>query len=362
MCGIIGGYVVHPQRVKGHVTNILEHQKSRGLDGFGLGIRKVDGTLLRYRCEDRGEIFNCSLWGAMERGDHFIFHHRTPTSTPNVRECNHPIMNEGKNMMLIHNGIITKPKLDKTHTYETITTEITYVGNREIDRIHRITDSEWAVHLLEELIDKEGFEKGLDGLGLEYRSAFLMLFKEYNGIIWVSRGYTLWSYKYGGNHYISSLKAIITSDKNLSNTVTKDLDPAYGGMSGGEIDFIKERGWATSSFNTYGNCGNYGGSTVRTTPLTYGTMYQLYTKEWNDKKTALLYPAWLDEIEELDKLTKLQNKFSDDDFKDFLPPGLSLESHLRLFPDCTGLCEECDEFSCFNNPIQNEVSMMAFHP
>ena len=107
MCGI-----VHVKRktgtpAKNSVIKRYKKQKSRGSEGFGF-VQIIDGKVkLGGRAEDEKEILEM-----LEKSDasEILFHHRTPTSTPNIVEATHPIIVKNKklkyNYYVVHNGII----------------------------------------------------------------------------------------------------------------------------------------------------------------------------------------------------------------------------------------------------------------
>lgn len=107
MCGII-----HVKRSKGTPANkaVIKRyhkQKARGSEGFGF-IEIKDGIVhAGKRSENEKDILE-----ALEKSDadEIFFHHRTPTSTPNLIEATHPIVVKNKKLLynyyVIHNGII----------------------------------------------------------------------------------------------------------------------------------------------------------------------------------------------------------------------------------------------------------------
>lgn len=108
MCGII--YV---KNKKGHnvideVWKLYTNQKHRGQEGFGfLNITK--NKVKCYRAENDVDIKK--MLKSIKKADEIMFHHRYPTSTPNLIEATHPIIVDSKLLSykyyMIHNGIIT---------------------------------------------------------------------------------------------------------------------------------------------------------------------------------------------------------------------------------------------------------------
>ena len=120
MCGII-----HIKRKNGILANksVIKRynkQKTRGTEGFGF-IELKDGKVVGgKRAEDEKDILE-----ALEKSeaDEILFHHRTPTSTPNFIESTHPIVVKHKslkyNYYVVHNGIISNDEdLKKIHQKE----------------------------------------------------------------------------------------------------------------------------------------------------------------------------------------------------------------------------------------------------
>lgn len=143
MCGII--YV---KRTDGKcATKTLlkryENQKERGTDGFGYVAIEPNTPALPIRTATEKEIKTAL---EAEKANEILFHHRFPTSTPNLAEVAHPIEVDQPELLkyrylVVHNGIIRnddemKAKHEKMgFTYRTkltqkfITTTSTYKSN-----------------------------------------------------------------------------------------------------------------------------------------------------------------------------------------------------------------------------------------
>lgn len=117
MCGII--YIERldkkdPERM---LRKRYEAQKSRGTDGFGY-IAMKEGKVVNF---SRSRLEKTILEGLRrEVMDSILFHHRTPTSTPNLPELNHPIPIVSKDFksryFIVHNGVISNAEeLKKEH-------------------------------------------------------------------------------------------------------------------------------------------------------------------------------------------------------------------------------------------------------
>lgn len=128
MCGII-----HVKRRDGKLANRLvlkrfEKQSSRGTEGFGyVEINNgIVGAEVRTQTEKA-----MKLKIAESKATEILFHHRTPTSTPNFVEATHPIYVSHKMLKydyyVVHNGIISNDdELKKQHALKGFqyTTEI----------------------------------------------------------------------------------------------------------------------------------------------------------------------------------------------------------------------------------------------
>lgn len=88
MCGLMWARRRNGKPAIEKIKKIYNNQKSRGQSGFGCVVIEngIVGELLRTRYEHEffGEMKN-------SKATEILAHHRIPTSTPNVPECNHPI-------------------------------------------------------------------------------------------------------------------------------------------------------------------------------------------------------------------------------------------------------------------------------
>lgn len=107
MCGII--YVKRKDNRPAYKSVLKRYsvQKSRGKEGFGYVAIK-DGKVVSYkRSPIEHEIIKMLR---QEDAPEILFHHRFPTSTPNIEESAHPLMiiNEHltHNYFIAHNGVI----------------------------------------------------------------------------------------------------------------------------------------------------------------------------------------------------------------------------------------------------------------
>ena len=112
MCGLL---YYHSNRNENSVKAVLKryyHQKNRGSEGFGMvGFFLPDLKVTHYireavekKMEDRMDELKDKKLNAI------MFHHRRPTSTPNILECAHPILVDNPELedcyFVEHNGII----------------------------------------------------------------------------------------------------------------------------------------------------------------------------------------------------------------------------------------------------------------
>lgn len=145
MCGLIYGQRKDNMPVGKAIVKRYQKQKMRGREGFGfitIDKGKISG-IERFEKEDEA-------LDALEksRSSSILFHHRTPTSTPNYKDMTHPIVVKNdmldKDYYLVHNGVIQNEddlkakhesmgfkyttEMTETHTVKTIsgTTEKSY--------------------------------------------------------------------------------------------------------------------------------------------------------------------------------------------------------------------------------------------
>ena len=134
MCGIIylkrndGMSPVKP------LLRRYEEQKTRGQEGYGF-VAVKDGKVIGYERAKHFEEIEEQLQKFHE-ADEIMFHHRMPTSTPNLASCAHPIHVKNKLLKheyyLIHNGVIhNEDTLKGEHEllgfeYETEVEEVVY--------------------------------------------------------------------------------------------------------------------------------------------------------------------------------------------------------------------------------------------
>ncbi|KKN29145.1 hypothetical protein LCGC14_0847000 [marine sediment metagenome] len=283
MCGLIGGYVGDPETLKDMVRRIFQEQRSRGVNGFGLGIRKPDGALLRDRVCTEKEIFNSWLWDHIEEKDYFLFHHRIPTSTFNTPECNHPIMVENEDIMVIHNGSLGTWPLFHEHDFETQIITVKSTRKRVMAEMWDYTDSEIAVHYLEELAFMTGGDWPLAAkhVGDEFKSTFLFLTEDFNGILYSARTNPMYAYRIGKNVFMASQRGIL---KTFGGA--KDLEPGYGSIREGVLYHDKPDGWGT----VYSSNPYYLNQQATAGDDGYTGMFDGYMRQQAEERSGIKHP------------------------------------------------------------------------
>ena len=142
MCGIV---FVHQNKELGRASKrawkMYLEQKSRGTQGYGCVIADRNKINKVYRAQYEAGME--TIKGS--RGNMVLFHHRTPTSTPNLEECTHPILVSHESLeydyYVIHNGVINNADKLKTkyegmgfvYTTEVITTRSYKIGKKRYE-------------------------------------------------------------------------------------------------------------------------------------------------------------------------------------------------------------------------------------
>ena len=109
MCGIVT--VVRPteQNTAKTVFKAYNKQATRGTEGYGFVSAKSDGTLVAYqRTQTLADIRTLLQ---KNTSNVVMFHHRLPTSVPNIAGVNHPIVVKNETLKhdyyVVHNGVIS---------------------------------------------------------------------------------------------------------------------------------------------------------------------------------------------------------------------------------------------------------------
>jgi len=111
MCGIV--FINHNTemgRATKRAFRMYKQQERRGKQGYGCVVANNTTITGLYRSQDEAGIMPVKH----ERGNLALFHHRLPTSTPNLEECTHPIYVSNDlleyDYYVVHNGVITNAK------------------------------------------------------------------------------------------------------------------------------------------------------------------------------------------------------------------------------------------------------------
>jgi len=103
MCGIGYAITFDGSPVNDTILARYKNQRTRGIEGFGIYDRAED-NIIKTPKEDK--FVN---WLRHYKSNDILFHHRTPTSAPNVKNACHPFSTGDhfdKNYILVHNGWI----------------------------------------------------------------------------------------------------------------------------------------------------------------------------------------------------------------------------------------------------------------
>ena len=237
MCGIIGVYLLDQFDVKSLVKQLYESQKGRGTDGYGVLLAN-EQFIKRYRAQREEEIFRSRIWQYSDKAKVVLFHHRQPTSTPNLPPCNHPLRDCFKRFYIIHNGIVsqTKFKLQKKHRFESEirVIESKYIRKKLISRkaTKEITDSEILAHWLEERENRfrRNPKEVLGELAENLRwDAIIFFYRNHpNRMYWCSNGAPLFAVE--AKHYVALAQ--------YASNYSEDLRQAYGYIEDGKIKIL----------------------------------------------------------------------------------------------------------------------------
>jgi glucosamine 6-phosphate synthetase-like amidotransferase/phosphosugar isomerase protein len=260
MCGIIH------KKLKGDarnsVFNAYTNQKSRGIEGFGF-VALNNGKVIAYERSETEEAIKKKL--AEIPCNEVLFHHRLPTSTPNIEEANHPIKVENKRLKhiyyVIHNGIISSDMHDQ-HLKEgfTYSTEMIggYMINGKLKAQHvKWNDSETLAIELAKDLDQSG-----DGISLTGSIAFIALQTDLEGnakhLFWGrnDRSPLVYENKDGELTITSERATLTSSEKTCPANVLFTLDYSTGEIT--ERKYKVGKDWDyTNYYNRYDNYGVY---------------------------------------------------------------------------------------------------------
>lgn len=274
MCGILFTHN-HKARSTKHIKDMFNAQSERGIDGFGAVL--VNGSRITdvHRATDKKGIFKKLKH---KHSNMCLFHHRYPTSTPNLVESTHPmkiqLANTAHRYYIIHNGVISNHReLYQAHKTEGIeykshirehTTYVTAGGTEYYtEESEKYNDSEALAYDLAKVF--EGQQELVKARG---SIAFIALQTDLkNNVLRVLFGRNDDSpmYMYRSNKSLvlaSTFKAV----QKLSTTDIKivDTDTLYSyDVRDGSITEVplELNGTKYSYYGSYSGYGDYGSST-----------------------------------------------------------------------------------------------------
>lgn len=159
-------------RTRKKIMKMYQEQKARGIQGFGYVAIGMNGKVTGFqRAQHEHEIQ--SMLKNEGNAHAIMFHHRQPTSTPNVKECAHPILVSNEKLTydyyVCHNGVISNDdELKAAHLTEgfayTTTIETFYrAGGVEYPATEQYNDSEAFAIDLAKVLDKKDTYMGARG-------------------------------------------------------------------------------------------------------------------------------------------------------------------------------------------------------
>lgn len=109
MCGIVYQWRDDARPAAKGILKRYKRQQDRGEDGFGYVALDAQGVVKEYKRYAE----EAAVKRALQRStsSHVLFHHRFPTSTPNLAEAAHPIKVSNRELQfdyyVVHNGVIS---------------------------------------------------------------------------------------------------------------------------------------------------------------------------------------------------------------------------------------------------------------
>ncbi len=194
MCGIVLVKNNNGRKACRTVFKRYEQQSKRGTQGYG-AVTVSNGIVQKvYRSRDVNGIRDIY----QDPAETILFHHRTPTSTPNYIECTHPIFVSNDKLdsdyLVVHNGVISNSHVLRLEfekmgfIYNTVIQEM-YVakasGEQYVTDVEKFNDSEsFAIDLA------LAIEGNLDSLKSRGSIAFvaLQVNKETNKVVQIFFG------------------------------------------------------------------------------------------------------------------------------------------------------------------------------
>lgn len=147
MCGIVYVENRNGAAASKEVRRRYDTQKERGTDGYGFVAIKNGRIVAERRATTEREIMR-SL--KRENAPIILFHHRNPTSTPNIEESTHPLWVAHRSFrfryLVAHNGVLSNSKeLQKEHAAKgyKYKTKIEYYQKTSRGMFHIEEEDEW---------------------------------------------------------------------------------------------------------------------------------------------------------------------------------------------------------------------------
>lgn len=174
MCGII--YAKRRDKVPANRSLIKRYhkQRGRGSDGFGF-ISIQNGCVVDVKRSTTEHDITRLL--ESESSEEILFHHRLPTSGPNIEEATHPIVVKNDllahNYYVAHNGVLhNEDELKKTHealgfkyTTEIEEVKIIKVGGRSIEETSTVGFNDSESLAIDLALYLDGHKHTIDSVG-----------------------------------------------------------------------------------------------------------------------------------------------------------------------------------------------------
>jgi glucosamine 6-phosphate synthetase-like amidotransferase/phosphosugar isomerase protein len=152
MCGIIFGSRKDGKPIAKALLKRYRNQSHRGKQGFGY-VTITNGKLGDVKRFENENEMEASI--IKETAGEILFHHRFPTSTPNLAELNHPFVIDDERFankyIVIHNGVISNAHSlkyeheKKGYSYKSFLETVTTVIKRTLARNEEASETKTTV-------------------------------------------------------------------------------------------------------------------------------------------------------------------------------------------------------------------------